>query len=110
MKKIIEKEATFCDHCGKEAYVETCLCCGVDHCYECRKTQGVEYEHGVGFSGNGDGYYCNECDTKLSKSKADPLYNAYHEIKTLRQKQRLWYAKFNAEVTAAEQRIKALIA
>ena len=50
MQKKIMKKVTFCDHCQKEAYVDKCLRCGVEHCWECKRTEGIE--HGLGFTGS----------------------------------------------------------
>lgn len=108
MKKNVSKEVSFCDRCGKEAYVEVCLCCGVEHCWECRKGQGVEYTHAIGFSGSGDGYYCKTCDNKLSASNSDPLHNAYSAIADLRSESKLWYLDFKTRSDHAEQVLKQL--
>lgn len=83
MKKIVHKEVSFCDVCGKEcSYAQVCLNCGKEFCYECLKTEGVKYKHSVWFSGTGDGTYCNECDSKL-KTSGNKLHTAYRKIVSL---------------------------
>lgn len=108
MKKTISKEVSFCDQCGKETYVAACQCCGVDHCWECRKEYGTEYTHAVCVSGSGDGYYCKMCDRKLSNSGSDPLHNAYSEIASLRKESNLWNSDFRIRSTHAEEFLKRL--
>ena len=102
MKRIIEKEVVFCDSCQKEAYTDTCLRCGVQHCYDCRKTKGVEYKHAVHFSGSGDGYYCNQCDGILYSTGDDKLHSAYVKIKNLRKESELFYIDFDKRTKKAE--------
>lgn len=108
MKKVIEKEVQICDQCGKETYCHTCLHCGIEHCWECRKLHGVEYTHGVNFSGSGGGYYCNPCNFKLLAEGSDDLHNAYVLITNLRQEQKRWYSNFRAHSDKAESEVKRL--
>ena len=104
MKKTREKEVLICDGCLKEqAYLTRCLHCNTEHCYDCKQTRGVGYNHGVHFSGSGDGYYCNGCDDKLLKDGANHRYNAYRKIRHLRMEQVAWIKDFDARVTIAER-------
>ena len=108
MKKTIQKETHFCDACGKEEfYIDHCLSCGKEHCYQCKKTEGREYRHGVYIMGTGDGYYCRPCDTKLAKSK-DDLHEAYQNIAKLREECDKWNADFEARKEAAEAHLRSL--
>ena len=109
MKKIIEKEVTICDCCKKENYLDKCLNCGVEHCHNCQKTQGVIFNHAVNFSGSDDGYYCNQCNGELSRSKQDPLYNAYNKIKMLRDEAKKFYSIFDKKRKIAEHELGNLI-
>lgn len=109
MKKIIEKEVQICDCCGKETYCDSCLRCGLEHCWECRKECGVEYTHGVHFSGSGDGYYCTICNDELAKQGPDNLYNCYVKIANLKKESKEWYLDFHARSDKAEARLKQLV-
>lgn len=108
MRKIVSKEVTICDNCGKEGYVETCLRCGVEYCWKCRKDLGVEYSHGVDFSGSGDGYYCASCDVYLRQHGGDSLHLAYLEIQKLKREASGFYADFKIRQDEAEAKIKQL--
>ena len=108
MKKIIQKEVQFCDQCGKETYCGACLCCGIEHCYECREIHGVEYPHAIYFSGSGNGYYCKSCNAKLAKQNSDVLYNAYLAIAVLRREAERWSLDFKARSDKAESNLKQL--
>ena len=108
MKKMELKETTYCDHCGKETYVTACMRCGTEHCWECRKTEGKEYSHGVHFSGSGDGYYCSKCDEELAQSGGDDRHAAYREIAALRNEAEVWGADFQRRQKAAEARLEAI--
>lgn len=109
MQKEINKKVSFCDACGKEQdYLEKCLSCGVEHCYDCRKELGKEYTHGVYFQGSGDGYYCHKCDAELSTNRRDVLHNAYVAIVDLRSEEHRWYDDFKKRVDAAENKVKEL--
>lgn len=108
MKKTINKEVTICDQCGKETYVHKCLKCGVDHCWECQKTQGIVYTHSTCCSGSGDGYYCNKCDAELRVAKNDKLHAAYVNIQNLRMESELFYKNWKERANNAEATIKRL--
>ena len=84
MKKKVLKLISFCDICGKESSgYQTCRECGKDFCYDCMNTDAISYQHGVSFSGSGDGLYCLDCDAKLRQS-GDKLHAAYRKIQVLR--------------------------
>ena len=110
MRKSINKESTFCDKCGKETYVDKCLKCGVEHCWECKKTEGIDYKHAVHFSGSGDGYYCHTCDTELRVTKSDKLHTAYRMIANLREEAEQFYKDFNNRAKLAEIQTEKLFA
>lgn len=104
MKKTIEIVADICDVCGEQCdYSDPCLACGVEHCYECKKTLGKEYRHSVYVSGSGDGYYCNDCDRKLTISGRDSLHAAYWRIESLRHEKKAWYQDFQRRAEDAEK-------
>lgn len=108
MKKTINKEVILCDSCDKEAYVDTCLRCGAQHCYDCRKIKGVRYIHSVYFSGSNDGYYCNECDSILYSIGDNKLHSAYVKIKNLRKESELFYDDFKKRTDEAEITLKQI--
>lgn len=110
MKKIVSKETSFCDKCGKETYVTKCNNCDKEHCWECRKIEGIEYTHSVHCSGSGDGYYCNLCDAELRKAKTDELHNSYLTIQRLRDESENFYKDWNNRVKLADEKAKELIA
>lgn len=107
MKKTVEKEVTICDFCEKDGAFYSCLKCGKDICYECRKIQAVEYSHAVYFQGSGDGLYCIECDSIL-RIDGDPLHRAYQVIQSLRNERNGFYADFQKRQEAAEAHLKSL--
>jgi len=109
MKRVIEKEVTICDKCNKETYVRKCLKCGVEHCWDCRQTEGVEYTHSVWSSGSGDGYYCNKCDTELKKTHSDKLHSAYLTIEDLGIEYNSFIENYDKRAKTAESVIKELI-
>jgi hypothetical protein len=85
MKKTIEKEVLFCDYCGNETqYSEECMSCGKDMCYECSQKHGTSYSHAVYFSGSGDGFFCNPCDSELTAKGTDKRHSAYRAIQSLK--------------------------
>lgn len=108
MKKTIEKEVEFCDACEAEGYTTACLCCGKEFCYDCRKTNGVEYSHSVHCQGSGDGFYCTECDSKLKKSGADKLHRAYLKIQDLRAEEKRFWEEFKKKADLAEAEVQTL--
>lgn len=107
MKQRVTVEQVKCDFCGKEADWSKCLGCGIDICYDCRKTKAKEYPHAVYFSGSGDGIYCAECDARLRKS-GDKLHAAYLSIERLRNEQEGWYADFKKRMDKAEADLKKI--
>jgi len=109
MKKTIQKQVDCCDACAKEdTYVYACKNCGTEHCYDCRETEGKEYSHAINFSGSGDGYYCNKCDTELTRTKADKSHAAYRRIEALRNEAKAWGDDFRKRSDQAEAALKAL--
>lgn len=109
MKKTILKEVSICDICGASDNIYyACHNCGIQFCYDCNKTHGKSYNHGLHFSGSGDGYYCNKCDAVLTASKDNILFNAYKEIEAYRAEEISWYNNFKARYTATEDLIKRL--
>ncbi len=109
MKKVVNVETHVCDACGKQqGYIDHCLHCGVEHCYECKPTHGIDYKHGVYFSGSGDGYYCTPCDRKLTTHGGDKRHTAYRTILALRNEVMGWNEDFKRRMDAAEAVMKKL--
>jgi len=107
MKKIIKKEISCCDACGKEdVYVTACLYCGTEHCFECRQNSGKVYRHSVFFGGSDDGYYCNKCDNRLTKSNADGKHVAYQSIVSLQREHEAWNQNFKRRCDSAESTLR----
>lgn len=83
MKKIVEREEDWCDHCKqRRVYFPSmcCIGCGKVFCGECRD-QYVIYDTGHRTVPTSptvciltDGLYCKECDRALVD---DPLHRAY---------------------------------
>lgn len=73
--KTIEVEV--CDFCKKlEAPADyKCTGCGRICCEDCDALR--KYRHSIHFSGTYDGYYCADCEKRLTETKSDPLFNAY---------------------------------
>lgn len=108
MKKTITVEQSFCDVCGQESSgYTTCDSCGKDFCYECKKTEAIEYAHAVFFSGSGDGLYCIDCDAKL-RQNGDKKHAAYRAIQSLRHENKAWSEDFKKRAENAMDRLKAL--
>lgn len=106
MRKEIMKEVSFCDECGREAYVHTCGKCGKDYCYECEKNY-IEYKAGVFHSGD-DGTYCLDCDSELLARKSDPIHAAYLRIKHLRMEHISWWEDFERRAKEADANLRDL--
>ena len=106
--KVIKKAVSFCDECGKEVHVQSCLGCGVEHCFECRRKMGSEYEHAVHFSGTGDGYFCHKCD-KTPPEDVKELHLAYQKIRALRNVEKNWHTHFDTRSKVAEEALEALL-
>lgn len=110
MKKMIQTEVIVCDKCGaQESYMNECMTCGTEFCYECWKKHGKEYSHGVYLRGSGDGYYCNPCDAKLTKSGADKRHSAYRVIESLRSELEAWTTDFKGRQEKAEKALKTIL-
>ena len=110
MKKIVSKEVSFCDKCGKEIYITKCNNCDKEHCWECRKTEGIEYSYSVHSGGGDDGYYCKLCDTELRKTKTDELHNSYLTIQKLQNEFEAFDKDWGNIVKLADEKAKELIA
>ena len=107
MKQTMQIEVHCCDSCGKqENYVTTCANCGTEHCYECQKTEGKAYPHGVYVGGSGDGYYCKKCDAELTKAGTDKKHKAYLGIASLRLEAAAWSADFERRRKDAEAKME----
>lgn len=107
MRKTVSKEVTFCDNCKKETDVASCLDCGIEHCNECRKVRGIEYNQAVFGSGPGDGYYCSLC-IGTNQTKRSPLHSAYIKIKQLQNEDSAFYADLRKRCTDAEVNLKTI--
>jgi hypothetical protein len=108
MKRQVIVERTFCDICGKEASgYQKCIICGKEFCYDCTKIAAIEYEHGVHFSGSGDGLYCHECDKKALEN-GDKLHLAYLKIAALRNEAAGYWADFEKRTKKAEEELKRI--
>jgi len=111
MKKTILKEVDFCDECGTETwYVNTCLRCSKDYCYDCGKERVLTYHPSALHGGSGDGHYCRPCDIALCESKDDPLHQAYLAVRALKDEQQRRYAEWDKRRKAAELRVEMLLA
>ena len=107
MKKMIQIEATFCDYCGKQDYVEKCLGCGIEYCLECKKILGVQYPDFFNSFSTG-GFFCNICDTKFLKDGNNALHTAYKRIKDLQNESKLFYDDLMIRVNKSEIVLKKL--
>lgn len=107
MKKQVIREERVCDICEKWRY-DSCLGCGVDHCYDHREKLGVVYGYSVYRQGYGDGYYCHECDERLRASGDDPLHIAYLEMQVLIEKQVAFYEVFKEKEKKLSLHIEVL--
>lgn len=109
MKKTVKKEVIVCDKCNKEEeHVEKCLSCKVEMCYDCREKYGITYNHAVYFQGDGDGFYCYDCDSKLKSSRKNERYNAYKVIELLKVELEDWHKSFKKRQEIAEKALKAI--
>jgi hypothetical protein len=108
MKKLIQIKQSFCDICGKKASgYDKCIICERDFCYDCVKTETIEYKHAVHFSGSGDGQYCHACNKKAFDN-GDKLHAAYCKIASLRNEEIGWYSNFKERAEKAETALKKL--
>jgi hypothetical protein len=105
-KRMVEVEQIFCDKCGADASPDDpCLGCGLNHCRQCQKTEGVEYTHAVWASGSGDGYYCRPCDIRAFETH-NPLHEAFAAIRALRDESERYGKEFKKRSEAAEATLK----
>ena len=111
MIKTVSKEQHFCDNCGKEQdYIEHCVACGREFCYDCEKTEGTEYHHAVHFQGSGDGFFCNGCLSRMTV--VNPSYNlwkAYLVIQSLRNEYAGFRKDFDERAKKAEENLQKLL-
>lgn len=109
MKKTMSKEVLLCDLCGKEqSYMEKCMNCATEMCYDCQKQSGRKYAHSVYCSGSGDGFYCNACDVSLTASGTNDRHKAYRAIKSLKNELHAWNEDFEKRHEAAKKHLKSL--
>lgn len=109
MKKQVTVVKSFCDVCGKEASgYSNCIVCGKEFCYDCKKTDAIEYTRGVHFLGSGDGLYCLKCNKKAIES-GDKLNAAYRLIMALRNEVSGFYSDFNERSKKAEKVLETLL-
>ena len=106
MKKSITRDSSFCDECKKETYINKCLSCKKEYCWECWKNLGREYKHAVHFGGSGDEHLCFQCVE--SPKQYLPLILCYQKIAALRQEEKGWYEDFNERSKVVEDEIKKL--
>ena len=108
MKSEVTRTTTTCDFCNStESTYEACANCGLDICYDCKKTKGVEYKHAIYFSGSGDGFYCDRCHSELT-AEPNPLFIAYKKIQLLRLEMNSFSADFKVRQEEAEANLKRL--
>jgi hypothetical protein len=112
-----EIEVSACDlpGCDGKNLVQTCLSCGVMHCWEHafhQPTYGPPMDlHGVEYHGNvlggsiSSGYYCQPCDARLSREKSDALHVAYQHIEALRTRYAEEHARFALDTARAEAEV-----
>jgi hypothetical protein len=109
MQKNVEVLQDFCDVCGKESTRwNECNTCRKNICFNCRKTDAVEYSHSIYASGSGDGRYCLACNARLIAS-GDPKVAAYREIAALRNEANGWQADFEKRRKDAEDKLQKII-
>ncbi len=108
MKKEILKEVMICDCCKKEAYLDKCLGCGQEFCWECREKLGITYHAGVHFSGSGNGFFCSKCNINPS-SEIFQLWLKYRQIQSLKNEESGFYEEFSKRSKKAEEELKILL-
>ena len=94
--------------CVEKWCYDSCLGCGVDHCYEHKKELGVEYGYSVYRQGHGDGYYCHDCDVSLRISGDDPLCAAYLKMQELKEEQLRFFEDFHPREKELALRIEVM--
>lgn len=109
MKKTVEVEIEVCDLCKSDSLVYSCLHCGKDVCYECKKNGAMKvYNSGVAFTSK-DGHWCRECDQALRDAKSSPLHAAYWAIARLQEEGVEIHKAFRERSEAAESHLNALL-
>lgn len=106
MKKEKVKFVHFCDGCDKEeGFMYSCDVCGDEYCYECvQKGLLITYQHGINFSGSGDGHFCTKCEAN-PPARFIPLLAAYRTIGRLRDESRAYYEDFKKRQDEAEKSV-----
>lgn len=109
MKKSVTREATFCDHCGKEqSWADECMNCGKVCCHDCeKKGLMVEFRHSLTFSGSGDGHFCPGCAIN-PKPALRPLVAAYQRLDLLGKQSESFWKQLREEQAGAEAEVKNL--
>lgn len=107
ISKTIEVE--ICDFCKKlEAPADyRCTGCGRVCCDDCDKL--TKYRYSTHFSGTHDGYYCEDCEKHLAKTKANPLFNAYLALRQFIANEEYLRIKRNEEALRLEENIERLL-
>jgi hypothetical protein len=109
MKKSIQREIHFCDKCGREiSYAPTCLHCGLELCYDCETYHGKRYAGSTVTLGSGDGFYCNECDSKLTSTGKNKLHNAYRAIQRLKDEMKAFETDWERRSAEANHTLKRI--
>ena len=108
MLKTKNIETRVCDFCSTDDMVyDECIGCKKHVCYECKKTNGVDYKHATWASGSGDGFFCNACLAKPNP-KYDRLLKAYQTIERLRNENDAFYKLWKEKAEEAEAHLKRL--
>ena len=105
MKKMVEKELTFCDECDKGEYVYKCMGCGSEYCYDCRKLLLKEYNQSVYFTGGGNGYFCKDCDID-PPVRIKKIHSLYKAVEMLKNEINGYYKEFEVRQKEAEEQLE----
>lgn len=98
-------EAFTCDVCGADAYEwDSCWGCGKNLCDK----HEVEMAHAVYFSGSSDAHYCQPCYDARKASGADPEFNAYLAVQTLRAEYKAFCDSFEPRQKSAQAECERL--
>ena len=110
MKKMTEKQITFCDACESDDSVfYHCEGCNKDFCYKCqeKKVVGQKFTHAIHFSGSTDCFLCMECLAKPTP-KVKELLAAYLKIQQLRNEGKSWNEDFDKRCKMAEKEVNII--
>ena len=99
-----------CDCCGYEdRFMDSCMSCKKDLCVRCWRLPGnAIYPHSITFSGSGDGYYCSDCDAKLTSDGTDKKHNLYREIAWLKKEAREFNISLGKRARIAEKALEGM--